>query len=322
MSEPLLTVAGVGKSFGSTRVLENVSLDIANGEFLTILGESGSGKTTLLRIIAGFERADSGTLTMQGTVIDRLPANRRNVNTVFQLYALFPHLTIFENIAYGLRAKKISVSEIKTRVDSALAQMRMSEMAARRPAQLSGGQQQRIALARALVNRPALLLLDEPLSALDASLRVHMQGELKALQRETGITFVFVTHDQEEAITLSDRIAVLRNGRLEQIDTPRELYNRPRTAYVAAFIGKANLLPNGTAVRPENVQVFAPGSVPVATGSQSWTGVVKRIVFAGASDLIEVDCNGIILNARVPSGGSYPSTVQLFAAPEHLIPLS
>jgi ABC-type Fe3+/spermidine/putrescine transport system ATPase subunit len=323
VSGPLLTVAGVSKSFASTKVLENVSLTIANGEFLTILGESGSGKTTLLRIIAGFERADSGTLTMNGIEIDRLPANRRNVNTVFQHYALFPHLTVFENIAYGLRAKRVPASEIKTRVESALAQMRMSEMAARRPAQLSGGQQQRIALARALVNRPALLLLDEPLSALDATLRVHMQGELKALQRETGITFVFVTHDQEEAITLSDRIAVLRNGHLEQIDTPRELYNRPRTAYVAAFIGKANLLPDGMAVRPENVQVVAPGSVPVASGSQSWTGRVKRIVFAGASDLIEVDCSdGIILNARVPSGGSYPPTVQLLVAPEHLIPLS
>jgi ABC-type Fe3+/spermidine/putrescine transport system ATPase subunit len=304
-------------------VLHNVSLTIANGEFLTILGESGSGKTTLLRIIAGFERADSGTLTMNGNEIDRLPANRRNVNTVFQHYALFPHLTVFENIAYGLRAKKVPSSEIKTRVDSALAQMRMSEMATRRPAQLSGGQQQRIALARALVNRPALLLLDEPLSALDATLRVHMQGELKALQRETGITFVFVTHDQEEAMTLSDRIAVLRNGRLEQMDTPRELYNRPRTAYVAAFIGKANLLPNGMAVRPENVQVVAPGGVPDTSGSQSWTGSVKRIVFAGASDLIEVDCsNGVVLNARVPSGGTYPPTVQLLVAPEHLIPLS
>ncbi len=323
MSDALLTVTGVSKSFASTKVLQNVSLTIANGEFLTILGESGSGKTTLLRIIAGFERADSGTLTMNGNEIDRLPANRRNLNTVFQHYALFPHLTVFENIAYGLRAKKVNASEIKARVESALAQMRMSEMAARRPSQLSGGQQQRIALARALVNRPALLLLDEPLSALDATLRVHMQGELKALQRETGITFVFVTHDQEEAITLSDRIAVLRNGHLEQIDTPRELYNRPRTAYVAAFIGKANLLPNGMAVRPENVQVVAPGSVPVASGSQSWTGSVKRIVFAGASDLIEVDCSGgIILNARVPSGGSYPPTVQLLVAPEHLIPLS
>jgi len=323
VSDALLTVAGVSKSFASTKVLQNVSLTIANGEFLTILGESGSGKTTLLRIIAGFERADSGTLTMNGNEIDRLPANRRNVNTVFQHYALFPHLTVFENIAYGLRAKNVPASEIKTRVEFALAQMRMSEMAARRPAQLSGGQQQRIALARALVNRPALLLLDEPLSALDATLRVHMQGELKALQRETGITFVFVTHDQEEAITLSDRIAVLRNGHLEQIDTPRELYNRPRTAYVAAFIGKANLLPNGMAVRPENVQVVAPGSVPGAGGSQSWTGSVKRVVFAGASALIEVDCSdGVILNARVPSGGSYPPTVQLLVAPEHLIPLS
>jgi ABC-type Fe3+/spermidine/putrescine transport system ATPase subunit len=323
VSEPLLTIAGVSKSFAGTRVLEDISLAIANGEFLTILGESGSGKTTLLRIVAGFERADSGTLTMQGTSLDSLPANRRNVNTVFQHYALFPHLTVFENIAYGLRAKRVSPSEVKTRVDAALAQMRMSEMANRRPAQLSGGQQQRIALARALVNRPALLLLDEPLSALDASLRVHMQGELKALQRETGITFVFVTHDQEEAITLSDRIAVLRNGRLEQLATPRDLYNRPRTAYVATFIGKANLLPNGMAVRPENVQVVAPSSVPITNGSQAFTGAVKRIVFAGASDLIEVECShGLVLNARVPSGGSYPPTVQLVVAPEHLIPLA
>jgi ABC-type Fe3+/spermidine/putrescine transport system ATPase subunit len=323
VSESLLTIAGVSKSFATTRVLENISLTIANGEFLTILGESGSGKTTLLRIIAGFEQADSGTLTMQGSQIDRLPANRRQINTVFQHYALFPHLTVFENIAYGLRAKKVAAAEIGTRVESALAQMRMADMAARRPSQLSGGQQQRIALARALVNRPALLLLDEPLSALDASLRVHMQGELKALQRDTGITFVFVTHDQEEAITLSDRIAVLRNGRLEQLDTPRELYNHPRTAYVATFIGKANVLPNGMAVRPENVQVVAPGLAVPENAAQSWTGTVKRIVFAGASDLIEVECsNGITLNARVPSGGSYPQSVRLLVAPEHLIPLS
>jgi ABC-type Fe3+/spermidine/putrescine transport system ATPase subunit len=304
-------------------VLDNVSLTIANGEFLTILGESGSGKTTLLRIIAGFERADGGTLTMQGSPIDQLPANRRNVNTVFQHYALFPHLTVFENIAYGLRAKQVPASEIKARVDAGLAQMRMTEMASRRPSQLSGGQQQRVALARALVNRPALLLLDEPLSALDASLRVHMQSELKALQRDTGITFVFVTHDQEEAITLSDRIAILRNGRLEQLDTPRELYNRPRTAYVATFIGKANLLPNGMAVRPENVQVMLPGSIAPAIDAQCWTGVIKRIVFAGASDLIEVECSdSVTLNARVPSGGIYPPNVQLVVAREHLIPVA
>ena len=323
MSEPLLTITGIHKSFSSTRVLDNVSLTIANGEFLTILGESGSGKTTLLRIIAGFERADGGTLTMQGSPIDQLPANRRNVNTVFQHYALFPHLTVFENIAYGLRAKQVPASEIKARVDAGLAQMRMTEMASRRPSQLSGGQQQRVALARALVNRPALLLLDEPLSALDASLRVHMQSELKALQRDTGITFVFVTHYQEEAITLSDRIAILRNGRLEQLDTPRELYNRPRTAYVATFIGKANLLPNGMAVRPENVQVMLPGSIAPAIDAQCWTGVIKRIVFAGASDLIEVECSdSVTLNARVPSGGIYPPNVQLVVAREHLIPVA
>jgi len=323
VSEPLLTITGIHKSFSSTRVLDNVSLTIANGEFLTILGESGSGKTTLLRIIAGFERADGGTLTMQGSPIDQLPANRRNVNTVFQHYALFPHLTVFENIAYGLRAKQVPASEIKARVDAGLAQMRMTEMASRRPSQLSGGQQQRVALARALVNRPALLLLDEPLSALDASLRVHMQSELKALQRDTGITFVFVTHDQEEAITLSDRIAILRNGRLEQLDTPRELYNRPRTAYVATFIGKANLLPNGMAVRPENVQVMLPGSIAPAIDAQCWTGVIKRIVFAGASDLIEVECSdSVTLNARVQSGGIYPPNVQLVVAREHLIPVA
>ncbi len=320
MSEPLLNIAGVRKSFGATKVLENLSLDIADGEFLTILGESGSGKTTLLRIIAGFERADTGTLTMQGTVINQLPANRRNVNTVFQNYALFPHLTVFENVAYGLRAKRVSSSEIKTRVESALAQVRMLEMSARRPSQLSGGQQQRIALARALVNRPALLLLDEPLSALDASLRVHMQSEIKSLQRETGITFVFITHDQEEAMTLSDRIAVLRHGKLEQVDTPRDLYNRPRTAYIATFIGKANLLPNGMAVRPENIRVITPGSI---SGPHIWSGVVKRTVFAGASELLEVECaEGLTLHARVPSGSAYPQAVQLLVAPEHLIPLS
>jgi spermidine/putrescine transport system ATP-binding protein len=201
--------------------------------------------------------------------------------------------------------------------------MRMPEMSARRPSQLSGGQQQRIALARALVNRPALLLLDEPLSALDANLRQHMQGELKTLQRETGITFVFVTHDQEEAITLSDRIAVLRNGKLEQLDTPRDLYNHPRTAYVATFIGKANLLPNGWAVRPEHVQVLANDSPVARTGVQSWTGVVRRTIFAGASELLEVECSdGALLRARVPSGGVYPTTVHLQVAEQHLIPIS
>lgn len=323
MSDPLLTAAGITKSFGATTVLQNISMDIVDGEFLTVLGESGSGKTTLLRIIAGFEQADAGTLAMNGTLINKLPANRRNINTVFQSYALFPHLTVFENIAYGLRAKRVSSDEIKTRTGAALAQMRMSEMAARLPSQLSGGQQQRIALARALVNRPALLLLDEPLSALDANLRVHMQGELKTLQRETGITFVFVTHDQEEAMTMSDRIAVLRNGQLEQVDTPRVLYNRPRTAYVAAFIGKANLLPNGFAVRPEHIQVSTRGIVQSPQGAQVWTGTVRRTIFTGASEILEVECSGgLVLRARVPSGGTYPLEVHLMVSREHLIQLS
>ncbi len=323
MSEPLLTAAAITKSFAGTRVLQSVSLDIADGEFLTILGESGSGKTTLLRIIAGFEQADSGTLTMKGVPISALPANRRNINTVFQNYALFPHLTVFENVAYGLRARRVAATGIKARVDAALAQMRMSDMAGRLPSQLSGGQQQRIALARALVNRPALLLLDEPLSALDANLRVHMQGELKALQRETGITFVFVTHDQEEAMTMSDRIAVLRNGQLEQVDTPRSLYNRPRTAYVASFIGKANLLPNGMAVRPENIQVLAAGSAQLPGDSHSWTGIIRHTVFAGATEILEVECSGgLVLRTRVPSGSTYPGEVLLVVSGEHLIPLA
>ncbi len=218
MGEALLEVRGVAKRFGETRVLNDVSLVVAAGEFLTILGESGSGKTTLLRLIAGFERPDAGEIWMSGERLDTLPPNRRRVNTVFQNYALFPHLSVFENVAYGLRAKGVEKSEIAPRVARAIEQVKMGEFVGRRPAQLSGGQQQRVALARALVNRPALLLLDEPLSALDANLRREMRMELKGLQREVGIAFVFVTHDQEEAMALSDRIALLRAGGLEQVD--------------------------------------------------------------------------------------------------------
>lgn len=216
-TEPLLSIRGIGKRFGSTLVLNDITLDIPRSEFLTILGDSGSGKTTLLRIIAGFEQPSWGELWMGGERLDVLPPNRRNVNTVFQHYALFPHLSVFENIAYGLRAKKVAKREVAERVEASLAQIKMSEYARRRPAQLSGGQQQRVALARALINRPRLLLLDEPLSALDANLRRHMRLELKALQRDVGIAFVFVTHDQEDATTLSDRIVNLRSGSIEQI---------------------------------------------------------------------------------------------------------
>jgi len=241
-AQPLLSIRSLAKSFGSRQVLNGISLEVAGSEFLTILGESGSGKTTLLRLVAGFESPDAGEIWMDGERLDLLPPYRRRVNTVFQQYALFPHLSVFENVAYGLRVGRMKKSDVTPRVQGALAMVKMESFAGAPPAKLSGGQQQRVALARALVNRPRLLLLDEPLSALDANLRKEMQGELQSLQREVGISFVFVTHDQQEAMALSDRIALLRAGRLEQVATPREIYQRPATAYVASFIGQTNLL--------------------------------------------------------------------------------
>ena len=344
MPRPLLSIRKVSKRFGLTTVLDDVSLDIEEREFLTILGESGSGKTTLLRIIAGFEQPDAGEVWMRGQRLDGQPPNKRSVNTVFQHYALFPHLSVFENVAYGLRAKKVASPEVKSRVDASLAQIKMSELASRRPTQLSGGQQQRIALARALVNRPALLLLDEPLSALDATLRRQMQAELKALQREVGITFVFVTHDQDEAMTLSDRIALLKQGRIEQLGTPRTIYNQPRTSYVATFIGQTNLLPaqvvNGRAKlgllewqsrTPDGVRPFSlrPEAVRVANRSDSATedtirvkGKVVGHVFTGPSELLQVDCgNGLCLNVRVPNQGFQFSEVLLCISASDLVPL-
>ena len=320
-------------------MLDNVSLEIADGEFLSILGESGSGKTTLLRIIAGFERPSEGEVWIGEQRLDTLPPNQRPVNTVFQHYALFPHLTVFENVAYGLRAKRTPEAEILTRVEAALGQMRMAEFARRRPAQLSGGQQQRVALARALVNRPRLLLLDEPLSALDANLRRQMQGELKALQRDVGITFLFVTHDQEEAMTLSDRIALLKSGRIEQIDAPRAMYQRPRTAYVATFIGRANIItakvssgiarcgplewscgaPDGEvqfSLRPEQIRLTEmPDSLRLrATPSGR--------VFHGSSELIDFDCGeGLVLTARVPALDRDPGHSVISIRPQDLVPL-
>ena len=340
--KPLLSIRGVRKRFGATAVLDDISLEIADGEFLTILGESGSGKTTLLRIIAGFEHADEGEVWIGEERLDLLPPNQRNVNTVFQQYALFPHLTVFENVAYGLRAKKTPSSEIVARTEAALAQVRMADYAPRRPAQLSGGQQQRVALARALVNRPRLLLLDEPLSALDANLRRQMQTELKSLQREVGIAFIFVTHDHEEAMTLSDRIALLKGGRLEQVDTPRAIYQRPRTAYAATFIGRTNLLPARVAggfasvgplrwpcsmpdgdalfsLRPEHIR-FASGAVP--PDSLSVRARIQQRVFHGATELIEFDCgDGLVLSARVTeTDNSSPDSV-LEIRTENLTPV-
>lgn len=237
----LLSLAGIKKSYGDTEVLKDINLDIQNGEFLTLLGPSGCGKTTLLRLIAGFEQPTDGSITLDGSQMAGLSADKRPVNTVFQQYALFPHMTVAQNIAYGLKLKKVAKDEINRRVQQMLDMVQMTHLANRKPQDLSGGQQQRVAIARAVINRPKLLLLDEPLSALDYKLRLQMQSELKRLQRELGITFVFVTHDQEEALSMSDRIAVMKDGRFQQVGTPIEIYETPANLFTAKFIGETNL---------------------------------------------------------------------------------
>ncbi|OOR98681.1 putrescine/spermidine ABC transporter ATP-binding protein [[Haemophilus] felis] len=240
-SKPIIELRSITKSYGSKTIIKNFNLTINNGEFLTILGPSGCGKTTVLRLLAGLEDLDSGHIILDGEDVTEVPAERRHVNTVFQSYALFPHMTIFENVAFGLRMQKVPNEEIKPRVLEALRMVQLEEYADSKPAQLSGGQQQRIAIARAVVNKPKVLLLDESLSALDYKLRKQMQNELKALQRQLGITFIFVTHDQEEALTMSDRIIVLRKGNIEQDGSPREIYEDPKNLFVAKFIGEINI---------------------------------------------------------------------------------
>ncbi len=237
-----LAVRGINKRFGPVNALKEISLDVQEGEFFTLLGPSGCGKTTLLRIIAGLELPDSGKVILGGQDITSLPATRRQVNTVFQSYALFPHLTIFDNVAFGLRARKFPKNEIEGRVGKRLEMLGLLDMAHRRPHQLSGGQQQRVALARALVNEPKVLLLDEPMSALDARLRAQVQVELRRLQRKLGQTFILVTHDQAEAMVVSDRIAVMNQGMIIQFGSPKDVYEQPRTRFVAEFLGAANLL--------------------------------------------------------------------------------
>jgi putative spermidine/putrescine transport system ATP-binding protein len=340
----LLSIRNVAKSFGKNVVLREISLEIAEGEFLTILGESGSGKTTLLRIVAGFESASSGEVWMGDERLDRQPPYRRRVNTVFQHYALFPHLTVEQNVAYGLRVAGRPDAEIASRVAEALEKVRMTAHAKSKPSKISGGQQQRVALARALVNRPRLLLLDEPLSALDANLRRQMQVELKSLQREVGIAFVFVTHDQEEAMVMSDRIALLRSGELEQIATPREIYSQPATAYVAQFIGHTNLLqgevrqgvvhfdslswpaqlPDGPtlfSLRPESIQVVSAAK-PAAPSHLRVRGRVLQQAFHGATELIRVQCPGeLVLTVRTPSGAGIPDEVDLEFSPASAVPV-
>ncbi|CAN5764049.1 ABC transporter ATP-binding protein [soil metagenome] len=303
----------VGKQFGPFVAVHEANFDIVRGEFFSMLGPSGCGKTTTLKMIAGFEQPTSGRVVLEGTDVSRTPPFKRNVNTVFQQYALFPHMTVADNVAFGLRSKRVPKSETRRRVAEMLDVVRLGEFSQRKPSQLSGGQQQRVALARALVNMPSALLLDEPLAALDLKLREAMQLELKRIQREVGITFIFVTHDQGEALTMSDRIAVMSSGVVEQIGTPEQIYHEPSSLFVAGFIGSANLLPGtvsardgdatvvdlecGTTVRahhrdvavgdpvslmlrPERVQVVTPA---VAAERHGLTGAVREMIFQGSS---------------------------------------
>ena len=339
-AQSLLSILNVAKSFGRNPVLRDISLQVAEREFLTVLGESGSGKTTLLRIIAGFEAADSGEIWMEGHRLDALPPYRRRINTVFQHYALFPHLTVEENVGYGLKVARLPKEQRMSRVEQALAMVKMTAYGGFKPGKISGGQQQRVALARALVNRPRLLLLDEPLSALDANLRRQMQVELKSLQREVGISFVFVTHDQEEAMVMSDRIALLRRGELEQVASPREIYSRPATAYAAQFIGHTNLLsgdvsagvvrcnslawavklPDGAALfslRPENVRL-AIGQTD--SDCVRFRGNVVSQAFHGATELLRIQCaDGLLLSMRTASRHNCQGSVLLEFSPEDAI---
>ncbi len=283
MIGPMVKLQNVVKRFDQHTVVHDLSLDIQKGEFLTLLGPSGCGKTTTLRMIAGFEHPTSGQIMLDGEYMQDMPAYERNVNTVFQSYALFPHLSAYENVAFGLRVKKVAKSEIDQRVKQALRMVQLEEYAARKPDQLSGGQRQRIAIARALINNPKVLLLDEPLGALDQKLRKQMQVELKHLQKQLGITFIFVTHDQEEALTMSDRIAVMNKGFLEQVGTPTQIYEQPATRFVAEFIGETNLL----------------------------TGIVKE----RTSHHVKVDCDGVQVSA-VTSAALESETVTVAIRPE------
>jgi putative spermidine/putrescine transport system ATP-binding protein len=278
-----VVLSGIRKTYGDVVAVGSIDLEIARGEFFTMLGPSGSGKTTTLRVIAGFERPDAGNVRLGGVDVTNRPPYDRDVNTVFQDYALFPHMSVGDNVEYGLRVKGVKRAERRNRADEALALVRLEGFGERKPIQLSGGQRQRVALARAIVNRPQVLLLDEPLGALDLKLRQEMQSELKRIQQEVGITFVYVTHDQEEALTMSDRIAVFSQGRIDQIGSPADVYERPANEFVAAFVGISNLLDRDGrrfTIRPEKIRLLDEAEL-ADPGAHVERGTIREVVYAG-----------------------------------------
>jgi putative spermidine/putrescine transport system ATP-binding protein len=281
---PDVRLVGLRKRYDDVVAVDGVDLEIGRGEFFTMLGPSGSGKTTTLRLIAGFERPDEGRIELRGRDVSPLPPYDRDVNTVFQDYALFPHMTVQENVEYGLRVKRVGKEERRRHAAETLAMVRLERMGTRKPSQLSGGQRQRVALARAIVNRPQVLLLDEPLGALDLKLRQEMQIELKRIQREVGITFVYVTHDQEEALTMSDRLAVFNEGRIEQVGAPAEVYEHPANEFIAGFVGVSNVISRDGrryTVRPEKIHILGEHESP-APGAHVEEGVATDVVYVGA----------------------------------------
>jgi putative spermidine/putrescine transport system ATP-binding protein len=337
---PAVRLEALQKRFGEVEAVAGIDLEIADGEFFSMLGPSGSGKTTTLRMIAGFERPTAGRILLHGQDVTGVPPFDRDVNTVFQDYALFPHMSVGENVAYGLTVRRVPRPERQERVSAALQMVRLSGFGDRRPAQLSGGQRQRVALARALINRPRVLLLDEPLGALDLKLREEMQIELKSIQQQVGITFVYVTHDQEEALTMSDRLAVFNAGRIEQVGSPAEVYERPGTPFVASFVGTSNLLSGEVArtiagaegtytLRPEKIRIAAAGE-QTADDELSASGTVRDVVYLGADtryiialaaggDLVVTEQN--LDASSVEADSARGRSVRLIWRRRHMLPL-
>ncbi len=318
-SVPAVRLTGVCRAFGDVRALDQVSFEVDDGEFFSLLGPSGSGKTTCLRLIAGFEQPDAGEVLIHGENVAGVPPYQRDVNTVFQDYALFPHMTIAENVEYGLMIRKVPSAERRRRASEMLELVKLPGLGERKPSQLSGGQRQRVALARALINRPRVLLLDEPLGALDLKLREQMQVELKGLQRQVGITFVYVTHDQGEALSMSDRLAVFNHGRVEQIGAPTEIYEHPATTFVAGFVGVSNVVEAEVArrltgaarpftLRPEKIRLVEPGET-VADGALTVAGVIESALYLGAATryTVKLDGGGQFLVLEPNAGDAGPA---------------